>query len=361
MRRMAFAAIAALLSLLVLSRTGALFPVHAEPMPENTRKLLEKSLSVAELDREIERISGLKTQTQKQIGDSEQKLARQEIAIAAQREKAGRVLRSYYMGYKDFWLAALLNANSLPDLMNVWDKMGMIMQSDQSKMNDYESEYKKLKKGYEQLRQDKSDLVAVERDLVEQRERITALQREVDEALASSGDADLLRKLMDEMNAYWNNVGIYEVKKHFRALAEAMHNLPDFVQKTPGILVTSGLKAKLTITDAQLNEFLRSQDSRFNDFAFKFGDGLLTMKGDNGSISVLIQGRYEIVDEPENAILFHVDKLVFNGLELPDTTRKDLEREFDLGFYPQKLVKFVKAKSVSMEDGKLVVQLAVGG
>ncbi|MFC5467146.1 coiled-coil domain-containing protein [Cohnella suwonensis] len=361
MRRIAFAAIAAIVSLLFMSRTGALFPVHAGPMPENTRKLLEKSLSVVELDREIERISGLKTQTQKQIDESETTLAKQEIAIAAQREKAGRVLRSYYMGYKDFWMSALLNANSLPDLINVWDTMDMIVQADKNAMNGYQAEYGKLKKGYDRLRQDKDDLSSVERELVGQRERIAALQREVDAALASSGDADMLRKLMDELNAYWKNVGIYEVKKHFRALADAMGNLPDYVKDKPGILETNGFKAKLTITDAQLNEFLRSQDRRFDDFAFKFDDGLLTMEGDNGNITVLIQGRYEIENEPENAIRFHVDKLVFNGLELPDTTRKDLEREFDLGFYPQKLVKFVKAKSVSMDDGKLVVQLAVGG
>jgi hypothetical protein len=228
-------------------------------------------------------------------------------------------------------------------------------------MDVYTAEYRNLKKGYDQLRHDKEDLAAVEEQLVTQRERILTLQNELDQSLEASGDQQMLLRLMDELQAYWRNVGLYEVKQHFKALAEAMGNLPDYVKNTPGIIQTNGLKTKLTLTDTQLNEFLRSEDSRFNDFSFTFDNGLLTMEGDNGNIQVKIQGRYTLEEEPENAIRFHVDTLVFNGLTLPDTTRADLEREFDLGFYPQKLIKFVKATSVEMSDGKLIVQLAIGG
>ncbi|WP_239617385.1 coiled-coil domain-containing protein [Cohnella mopanensis] len=361
MRRWLIAMFVALTMLIYMSRSVALLPVNAAPLPEETRKLLEKSLSVVELDREIDRISGLKNKTQTEIDSSEKKLAEQEIAIAVQREKAGRVLRSYYMGYKDFWLSALLNANSLPELIRVWDTMDMIVQSDHNTMNSYANDYQQLKKGYHKLQQDKEDLAAVASQLIAQRERIIALQSELDKALAASGDQQMLLKLMDELQAYWKNVGLYEVKQHFKAIADAMRNLPDFVKETPGIIQSSGLKTKLTITDAQLNEFLRKEDKRFNDFAFTFEDGLLTMEGDNGNIQVKIQGRYTVENEPENAIRFHVDKLIFNGLELPDTTRADLEREFDLGFYPQKLIKYVKAQSVEIDNGKLIVQLTIGG
>lgn len=360
MRRLLWAVLTASMLLLFLSRTGAILPIFAAPLPEETRKLLEKSLSVVELDREIERISGLKGNTQTDIVQSENQLAEQEIAIAIQREKAGRVLRSYYMGYNDFWLSSLLSAASLPDLLRMWDVMDMIVKSDSQTMNQYEDEYKKINKGYEQLKKNKDELITVENQLIAQRERIIALQNELDEALAASGDEQMLLRLMEELQAYWKNVGLYEVKQHFRALASAMKNLPDFIKDTPGIIQTSGLKTKLTISDKQLNEFLREQDSRFDDFSFTFEEGLLTMEGKNGDIEVKIQGRYTIEDEPENAIRFHVDTLIFNGLALPETTRAELEREFDLGFYPQKLIKYVKAQSVVMEDGKLIVQLMIG-
>ncbi|MFB9280014.1 coiled-coil domain-containing protein [Cohnella cellulosilytica] len=361
MRRIGILTLAVSMFLLGVSRGGALLPVHAEPYPEETRQLLEKSLSVVELNREIDRISALRSGAQADIERNERLLAEREMAIAVQREKAGHVLRSYYMGYKDFWMAALLHADSLPKIIRVWDTMDLIVQADHRTMNAYAEQYRELKSGYERLKREKDDLVAVESGLVAQRDRMNALRGDLDRELAASGDEQMLRKLMDELQAYWRNVGLYEVKQHFKALASAMTQLPDYVKKTPGIVQTNGLKTKLTLSDRQLNEFLRSQDSRFDDFSFKFDDGLLTMEGDNGHLQVTIQGRYTIENEPENAIRFHVDKLVFNGLALPDTTRAELEQEFDLGFYPQKLIKYVKARSVEMEDGLLTVDLGIGG
>jgi hypothetical protein len=360
MRRLLVAVLMASIMLLFLSRAGATLPVFAEPVPEETRKLLEKSLSVVEIDREIERISGLKGETQTSIEQNEKQLAQQEIVIAVQREKAGRVLRSYYMGYKDFWLYSILSTNSLSDLIRVWDIMDMIVQSDHQTMDRYKDDYTMLKKGYDQLKHNKNELAAVEQQLNAQKERIIALQKELDKAVAASGDEQMLLRLMDELQVYWKNVGLYEVKQHFRALAEAMKNLPNYIKETPGIIQTSGLKVQITLTDDQLNEFLRRENSRFDDFSFTFNKDLVTMVGNNSDIQVKIQGRYTIEEEPENAIRFHVDELIFNGLNLPDTTRADLEREFDLGFYPQKLIKYVKAQSVVLEDGKLIVQLKIG-
>jgi len=226
--------------IILTSRTGALLPIYAEPLAEDTRKLLEQSLSIVELDREIERISGLKGTTQAAIDRSSQKLSQQEIAIAVQREKAGRVLRAYYMGYKDFWLSALMNANSLPELIQVWDTMDMIIRSDNETMNSYSAEYQALKKGYSQLQHDKDDLAAVERQLIAQRERVIALQQELDQALAASNDEQMLLRLMDELQAYWKNVGLYEVKQHFRALANAMSDLPDYIQKRQALFNRMG-------------------------------------------------------------------------------------------------------------------------
>jgi hypothetical protein len=57
--------------------------------------------------------------------------------------------------------------------------------------------------------------------------------------------------------------------------------------------------------------------------------------------------------------MFHVDHVVFNGLELPDTTRQALEEDFDLGFYPQKIVSFLHATEVSSADGILHVKLSL--
>lgn len=57
--------------------------------------------------------------------------------------------------------------------------------------------------------------------------------------------------------------------------------------------------------------------------------------------------------------MFHVDHVVFNGLELPDTTRQALEEEFDLGFYPARIVSFLQATEVASSDGILHVKLSL--
>ncbi|MEC0179871.1 hypothetical protein P4H83_33950, partial [Paenibacillus favisporus] len=73
--------------------------------------------------------------------------------------------------------------------------------------------------------------------------------------------------------------------------------------------------------------------------------------------SLQVQGHYSVEEQPQNSIMFHVDKLVFNGYELPDTTCRQMEEEFDLGFYPQQIVSFVKATEVKSTDKNLHVTL----
>lgn len=359
MRRLTAAVLLLCLALL-LSRVGIWQPVHAETLPDNARELLEKSLSVSEIDRDIERVAALQTRTEQEIDSSAARLAAQELAIAAQREKAGRVLRSYYMGYNDFLLTVLLSSRSLHELFDAWDMLQYVMDSDKRTLKRYSDQYTALQQGYDQLRANRNDLAAMRADLEAQRDRLAALQREVDRGLAASNDAELLRRLMQELQTYWKNVGLYEVKQYFKALASAMGDLPAWVRKNPDMLHTKGLKSTLTVTDAQLNEFLRGEDSRFEQFAISFKNGSMTLEGDNGNMQVSVQGSYTVENEPENAIRYRVDKLVFNGLALPDTTRKELEREFDLSFYPGKLIKFLKAEEVELTEGKLTVRLRLG-
>ncbi|MBB6673238.1 hypothetical protein [Cohnella nanjingensis] len=360
MRRWLWLGLTVLIVYLLLPSAGAPMPVYAEPMTEETRQLLEKGLTVVEIDREIERIGALRADAQQAIAKNENRIAEQAIAIAAQREKAGRVLRSYYMGQKEAMWGALLNFHSLPELLRTWELMDLMFQADHDTLDRYSQEYARLRDNRTKLDRDRADLARVENDLRAQRERVAALQREVEQAIAHSSNPELLRKQMEEMQRYWQSVGLYEVKQHFSALAKTMNKLPDWIKDHPESLVTSGLKTTLTITDEQLNAFLQSQDDMLKQFTIAFAPGKLTLEGNNGNLQVKIEGHYTVENEPKNAILFHMDQLIFNGLTLPDATRDDLVREFDLGFYPQDLIKFVKADSVSLEEGRLVVGLKLG-
>ncbi|SFB35710.1 hypothetical protein SAMN05216312_106239 [Cohnella sp. OV330] len=362
MRRLALFAVAVVFLMLLFP--GKIVPtpppVYAEPLSETTRQLLEKGLSVVEIDREIERISGLREETEKSIAQNETKLAERQLAIAAQREKAGRVLRAYYMGQKEAMLGVLVNFKSLAGLLRSWDLMDTIFEADRRTLADFNREYEEIREGQDKLKKDKEELSRVAADLERQRDRVAALQAEIQNAIDGSEDPALARKQLEEMQSYWQTAGLYEVRRHFSALAKAMNKLPDWIQDHPEALKTKGLSTTLTLTDTQLNEFLRAQSELLKDFTIAFKPNLLSLQGKSGSMEVAVTGSYTVENEPKNAIMFHMDTLVFNGLTLPDTTRDDLVRDFDLGFYPQQVMAYLKADSVTLEDGKLIVKLKIG-
>src|SRR5690606_27082163 len=108
-----------------------------------------------------------------------------------------------------------------------------------------------------------------------------------------------------------------------------------------------------------LNTFLREQNELFNHFSFTFSDNIITAYGKKDDIEISVSGHYSVENEPVNGIIFHVDQLFFNGFALPDTTRQALEKEFDLGFYPQLIISFLKANAIEMNDGELVIKLSI--
>lgn len=361
MRRLAWAGLIIAMILMLFPRSAAPPKAFAEPLPDETRRLLEKSLSIAEIDREIARIADLRLETQKRMENTLSQLDRLEAAVIKQREKTDHILRAYYMGRKDFIFSVLLSSRSLKDLLYAWEMVEILLQSDRRTLDEYAASYSRLQEGYHALARDQAELQEIESSLRAQRERLVALQEEVDRALAQSDDEARLRRMMEELTAYWKSAGLLEVKRILGALAEAMHDLPDWIMEQPGMLTTSGLSAKIAITDTALNEYLHSRNPDiFKQFSIRFEKDRLVSTGDNGKMQIEIGGHYTIQEEPVNALRFHVDSLVFNGLELPDTTRADLEREFDLGFYPQLLVAFVKVHNVSIAPGLLTVELKFG-
>ncbi|MFC9710352.1 coiled-coil domain-containing protein [Paenibacillus sp. NPDC056933] len=332
---------------------------YGESSPQDTHELLQKSLSIVEIDHEIERIG----ERQKQLDEQRQALSlqlqEQEEQIHIQQDRAGAVVRSYYTGERDSLLMTVLGARSFKDLFILFDYYQIIMGRDQAVLDKYQDRYRSLQQTSSQISQTRAELSELKINLQHQRERVLALQKEVDGKVAASGDAAVMQKLMDELTSYWENIGIYEVKHYFKALAAAMQNLPQFIQEQNGGISTTGKTYTIRIEQDELNTFLRSQNPIFEDFAFEFEKDRITASGQRDQLQLSIEGHYTVENEPQNSIRFHVDKLVFNQLELPDTTRRMLEREFDLGFYPQKILSFVKATEVSTSEGILEVKLAI--
>ncbi|MBW4080099.1 hypothetical protein HYD27_01695 [Paenibacillus sp. S150] len=331
----------------------------AAPDNEETRKLLEQTLSSAEIEQEIARITSEQQALEEQAGLLEKQAAAQKNAITEQQERAGAIVRSYYMGDRDGLLAAVLSAKSIGRLLALYDYYEIIIGRDRDILAQYEGQYKKLKATLTAAERSSQELAELKAALEEQRTRVAALHEEIESGIQSSSDPASMSALLEEFTKYWENIGIHEVKTYFKALAAAMKQLPQFVQSRDGILTRKGATYNLALKEQDLNEFLVSQNTLFKDFAFHFSDNEITASGKSGGLTLTLTGHYSIQEEPVNGLMFHVDHVVFNGLELPDTTRKALEEEFDLGFYPAKIVSFLRATEVSSADGVLHVKLSL--
>lgn len=332
-------------------------PLKAAAIDEQTRKILEDSLSIVEIDQEIERIERQQTETHHRQQELQAQLSIQQEQIKSHQERAGAVVRSYYMGDRDQLLSILLGAKNLGQALTLIDYYQIIISRDKDILTAYQQRYTSISELERQTAIAAAELLDMKSRLLAQRTRVAALQNQVDRQVNGSGDSETLKRLIEEMTSYWENIGLYEVRRHFKALAAAMEGLPQFIQGQKGAIVTNGKTYTITIQQDEFNRFLKSRDEMFKQFGFTFEQDGITVQGKSGTMELLIKGHYTLENIPKNAIVFHVDKLVFNGLELPDTTRRNLEQQFDLGFYPKMLLPYVKATGVETLPQQLKVQL----
>lgn len=339
--------------------TGFSASLPSIPDNEETRKLLEQTLSSAEIEREIVRITAEQQTLESKVAMLKEQAAAKQTAITNQQERAGAVVRAYYMGERDGLLAAFLSAKSISRMLALFDYYEIIIGQDQETLSQYEGQYKDLKNTLAAAKRSSEELADLKTALEEQQKRVLALHEEIEGGIKTSTDPESMSLLLKEFTKYWENIGIHEVRTYFKALSSAMKHLPQFVQNREGVLVRKGMTYNLALKEEDLNEFLVSQNKMFQDFGFQFKDNEITATGKSGGLSLTLTGHYSIQEEPVNGLMFHVDHVVFNGLELPDTTRKALEEEFDLGFYPSKIVSFLRATEVSSTEGVLHVKLSL--
>ncbi|MFD3258483.1 coiled-coil domain-containing protein [Paenibacillus lentus] len=356
-RIISFCSSCALIASLFMTLVFPIPPAYALPLSEEEQEVLEKSLSIVEIDREITRIEIKQQDTERSMLKLSRELAKTEGQMLVSQERAGARLRAYYMGEREDLLAALLSANSWKDFFTVLDYYQLIMERDRDVLAAYKKELAKLNKSNKQLSALAGELEEMKNNLLKQRERVVELQRSVDGKLGASTDPEHLRAMIEELTTYWENVGLHEVRRYFRALASAMMDFQDFLKDHQDSLVSENGGYVLVIREEDLNAFLHGKNALLSNMAFIFEEEKIIATGSREGLDLRVEGHYSVENEPQNAIVFHVDRLVFNGLELPDTTRLELQNDFDLGFYPQKIVPFVKAEEAVIQKGTLTVKL----
>lgn len=335
----------------------AVTPSSTIQVQPNDKALLEKSLTLIELDQEIERIGQLHLQMEKDLIDTKHRIEKEQAGLKEQKEHMAELLRNYYTGERQSFWGIIFQMKSWTDALEVLEYAHLIFRHDQIVLESYTSTLQQLQAQQQQMKEQQQAQDDLLTNLNLQRANILSLHNEINSELASRPDADSLKRLIQEMSNYWLVQGQSLFRTYFRALADAMKDFPDMLKKSNQELSLQDMTYIVRISDQQLNEFLRSKNPMFNDMEFQFESNQVVAVGHHEGMDIMISGKYTVLQKPKNVIKFHITKLQFNGLTLPDTTARELEKRFDLGFYPQKVMSVFKANTISITKNQLAVQL----
>ncbi len=350
------AAFAMIICLLPLAQTAA---AEESAANQEAQELLQKGLTIYEIDLELERLNEQDEQIAGQIISTEKEIELQDGKVQETRKHAGKVLRAYYTGERDSIWLLLFSLRSFSDVWKTFEYLSMIIQNDQRALTAFTASFEQLKDLKSELESSRQKLQATKENYLKQRERLVALQAELDQQLAVSAQAKMLKEQIKSLNDQWENEGKPLFRQYFQGLSKAFHDLPELLSKDGGKNVSiNGLNAALQLTDKELNDFLGSKDPLLQSLVFTFMDGKVTASGKKDPLQIDIAGNFKLFEHFDaNEVRFKVDRLTFNKYQLPDTTITVLEQEFKLGFYPKKAASFLEVNSVRTEAGKLVVKL----
>lgn len=332
-----------------------LLPGYSSAAEMGSSEVLQKGLTIYEIDRELERLAQQDHQLEQEIADTDKKMEQKQKDIQGTRERAKKVVKAYYMGGHTSLWQAVLEADSFQNAFTRYSYIRQIFNRHDKILSDYANDFSDLAKTSKNQQKAKLKLEDTRQRYLAQKKELLAKQQELDLLLKNSGMQEKWEEQIVQLNKKWETEGLPLFRTYFKELAKTMKDLPELVtQDRSKHLKLNGFSTQFELTDSDLNEFLRSKNSLFAHLTFRFKENQVIAEGQDQGIQMLIKGSYKLEeDSDEQVIAFHLEDLVFNGYSLPLSTRRTLEEDFDLGFYPKLMISFIKVSDVKVSDGKL--------
>ncbi|WJH33069.1 hypothetical protein N6H14_23145 [Paenibacillus sp. CC-CFT747] len=315
-------------------------------------------MTLAQIDQEIERLSGQETVVSEQIRASGEDIQRQEQLLGRTRERVGQVLRAYYMGERDSLWLLLFSAKSFAEIIYTYNSLQLLFLNDKIVLDAYVTAYRTLLSTHDRLKANQAELAQVKAEFLHQRERTVALQQEIDRKMQEYPDAvPALTAQMNEVRTAYTTKILPLFQSYMGAVADTIsRGIPELVQGPNAGRYLKG--TTFQISDEELNRFFHEKNSRLTGLSFRFDGGKFHVIGKEADVEGTIVGHYTVEQNP-NRLQFHVDQLSYNGTELDSTTNRSLETDFDLTFSPEKLSPLLQATEVTTEKGLLTVKLKI--
>lgn len=316
--------------------------------------ILQQHFTQKELERTLTLIKAEETRTYGEIARIDLDLQRQKLVIEAMQRHAGEVARAYYTGERANLLTLLLNAENFNEFLLMFDFIQILYEHDMNRLEAYQAERTKLTA----LQVDKQGRLTLLRDTRKKYEtqlaEMLAIQAEKEKNVQKLDDPTTVEALMDHLIADWEKRGLPAFQTFFGMLAKVMVQVPELA--TPDRIQSDGLFSHtLTIKQDDFNQFLITKDELFKQSRFSFEENKLIVEGTYDHMELRLVGQYELVSPTQ--LKFHITELAFDGFALPPSTIEEMEKAYDLGFYPELISPNIQVEGITMLNEELKLQL----
>jgi hypothetical protein len=330
-------------------------PVYASSHDgSSVRHLLQQHLTSIEVERDIDRLKKEQLVLEQQVSALQQKLNEQQVKLENQRVQAGKILRAYYEGERPALWTALLAAEDWHEFFLIFDFLIAIYERDRDILLQFAEQFssiKNLKGDLESLQGTVNQAIA---HYQSQLSRLNQLNLQLEGQLSKLPDSEKIRLLMKQLENDWLQQGLPTFERYIYQLSVSMQDLPEIIDSSK--LTKSASSITIMLSDQQLNRFLASKHPMFESTQFTFGDQEMWIEGIHESAALTIIGHYRLTSD--TSMNFVLDKLIYDGYELPDSTKDQLSQKFNLGFYPAQIHPNVRIKSIEMKDHQLELQIS---
>ncbi len=329
-------------------------PTGAEDTADLEHLILQQHLTQKELERNLAVIKSEESKLLADIAQLDMDMDRQALIIAANRRHAGEIARSYYTGQRSGLLTLLFDTKNFNTFLVYYNFLQLIFEKDIKKLEQFQAERQKAVE-LQALKQTRLAEVKSLRSQYETRlAEMIAVRTEKEQNLQKLPDPTAVQALMDHLLADWQKKGLPAFRSYFGVLTKVMFQIPEMI--TPDRIKPTGfLSQTLTIKEDDFNQFLVAKDPLFQQSHFSFDNNQLIVEGSYEQMNIKMVGEYQLVSPTE--LQFHITQLFYDGFQLPETTVAELEKEFDLGFYPSLISPNIKVEGISLLNKELSLQI----
>jgi|GEM_PF-600820 len=326
----------------------------AEPLPPLEQLILQQHLTQKELERSLALIKEEEKSLHSELARLEVNLDRQALIIDAMRRHAGEVARAYYTGERATLLTLLFDAENFNDFLTLYTFLQILFERDMSKLEHFQAERAKATAMQAEKQQRLGTLKELRRRFEQQLQDMLAVKADKEKNLQSLSDPTSVEALMDHLMADWRERGLPAFHTFFSVLSQVMFQIPELA--TPERISSEGLFSHtLTIRQDEFNQFLVSKDQLFKQAQFAFENNQLIVEGSYDQMNLRIVGEYEVVSPKE--LKFHIRELQFDGFQLPQATIDEMEKLYDLSFYPAMISPRIQVEGITLANQELKLRM----